>query len=44
MAYFNTKKLGKGRRNKTMKIGTLGRGFSKPGGKRSAKYHKGKAY
>lgn len=44
MAYFNTKRLGKGRRNKTMKIGMLGRGYSKARAKRNAKHHKGKAY
>lgn len=44
MAYFNTKRLGKGKRNKTMKIGTLGRGYSKPRAKKRSKYHKGKAY
>jgi hypothetical protein len=44
MAYFNSKKLGKGKRNKTMKIGMLGRGYSKARASKRSKYHKGKAY
>jgi hypothetical protein len=44
MAYF-TSKRGKGKKNKTMTIGSNGRGFSRPRStKKASKYRKGKAY